>query len=64
MLDKLLNAAAKRAGLNKYVFNLTLNSENTRPYFVTFGTKSKSITVWFDIQPEYKDEAEMFLSFL
>jgi len=63
MLDKLLNAAATQAGLNKYVRNLSLEP-NSRSYFVTLGTANKSVTIWFEVQPEFKDEVEMVLSFL
>lgn len=64
MLDKLLNAAVKRFGLNKYIHSLTLDETNTRPYYLVLGSKTKSVKVWFDVQPEYKDEVELVLNLM
>lgn len=63
MVDLLMNRLVKQAGLDKYVFNLTL-TEGTRPYYLVLGSKTQSVKVWFDVQPEFKDEVELALHYL
>lgn len=62
MLDKLLNVAVKKYGLDKYVSNVGLKQNSAEFKLTLSNDEGKSFTLYFDVQPEYRDEVELVLS--
>lgn len=63
MVEKLIAVALKKYGLDKYVSNVKVNPA-VSSYKLTLNNGSKSVTLGFDIHPEYRDEVELLLELL
>lgn len=62
MLDKLLNVAVKKYGLDKYVSNVGLKQNSAEFKLTLSNDEGKSFTLYFDVHPDYRDEVELVLS--